>query len=112
MKNLCIINKQKVVGILNKIYIKRLDVFSLLSNYDTREQITTENLYEYNSEMTIASNGAVIKSPSRNSPIFFRIHGQICHLVLTEDTRILRSRQSNIFGSHAGKGTVRGQKTI
>jgi hypothetical protein len=105
--NLRAINKQEVVGILNTIYIKFLDVFSLLASYEFAgtpmdvlhdgcfqrihaKQITTENVYEYNSEITFASNGAVIKSLPGNGPNFSRIQGQICHLVHTEDITILK----------------------
>jgi hypothetical protein len=92
MINLRVINRQEAVGILNTIhvYIKCLDVFSLLASYEfagtpmqalldgcfqrihaKQIHVTTENLYEYKSVMTFASNGAVIKLPPGDGPNFF-----------------------------------------
>jgi hypothetical protein len=35
----------------------------------------------YNSAVVLASMGAEIKSPPGNGPYYFRIHGQIYHIV-------------------------------
>jgi hypothetical protein len=53
---------------------------------DTRETNNyTEHAREYNPAMAFASMGGEIKSPPGNGPYWFRVHGQIHHLVSEDE---------------------------